>query len=66
MEVETCLSVAAGDHVLVARLEETADNGGLPAVDLTFDFALSNSDTMLWVGTDETTLDVVTWSSSSA
>ncbi|MEM9457142.1 MAG: hypothetical protein AAGF11_23390 [Myxococcota bacterium] len=64
VEVEDCLSVSAGDHVLLAREPDPNINGNLPAVDATFDFALSNSSASLWVGTEDSTLDLVMWSSS--
>lgn len=64
VESETCLSVAAGDHLVIARESDPSVNGGLPPVDATFDFALSNSDASLWVGNGGATLDLVTWSSS--
>ena len=61
---EDCGTMTAGDYAVIAR--ETAGNGGLPQVDGTFDFALNNSNAMLFVGTGGTVLDQITWSSSTA
>ncbi len=61
---EDCGTMTAGSYAVIAR--ESTGNGGLPQVDGTFDFALNNSNAMLWVGTGGTVLDQITWSSSTA
>lgn len=66
IEAAACLSLQAGEHAVVAREADPALNGGLPQVDATFAFSLVNSDGMLWVGTDQATLDLVTWASVPA
>ncbi|MCH9683206.1 MAG: lamin tail domain-containing protein, partial [Deltaproteobacteria bacterium] len=65
IETESCLPIAAGSYAVFARDADPTVNGNLPLVDAVFDFSLINSDGLLWIGTDEATLDVVTWSSSS-
>src|SRR5690606_34306244 len=48
------------------RQADAAVNGGLPQVDATFSFALSNSNAGLAIGWGETVLDEITWASSPA
>ncbi|MEX1368826.1 MAG: hypothetical protein AB1Z98_37205, partial [Nannocystaceae bacterium] len=43
IETAPCLRLAAGDFAVIARESDPALNGGLPQVDATFDFALTNS-----------------------
>jgi hypothetical protein len=66
LETTACARLAAGDHAVIAREADPALNGGLPQVDATFGFALTNSDGALWIGTDAATLDLVTWPSVPA
>lgn len=66
IEVEACLSVQPGEHVIFAKNPDMATNGGLPAVDAEFSFSLVNSDGRLFVGIDGEVLDEVAWSSSSS
>ncbi len=65
VETEACLPIAAGSYAVFAREADATVNGNLPVVDGVFDFSLVNSNGLLWVGTDEATLDVVQWTSSS-
>jgi hypothetical protein len=62
----SCLRAAAGTHVLVARKEDPAVNGGLPPVDLLFTFNLVNSNGALAIGHGGEVLDEVMWASSQA
>lgn len=66
IEASRCLHLAEGEHALIAREADPAVNGGLPPVDATFAFSLTNSDGALWVGTTDVTLDLVTWPSVAA
>lgn len=61
-----CLSVAAGDHVLFAKNTDELQNGGLPAVDHTFNFSLVNSNGGLAIGVADVVLDVTSYGSTSA
>ncbi len=63
---ENCLAVAPGDRLLFARSTDASVNGGLPAPDFTFSFGLSNGGATLFVGVDETVIDTITWTGSSA
>lgn len=63
---ENCLTVTAGDYMLFARSEDMLVNGGLPVVDYTFSFGLTNSNSTLFVGVGDTIIDTITWTSSSA
>ncbi|RME28014.1 MAG: lamin tail domain-containing protein, partial [Deltaproteobacteria bacterium] len=62
----TCLRVTAGTYLIFARTEDGTANGGLPWVDFTFDFGLTNSGGGLALGYGEVLLDEVSWSSSHA
>jgi hypothetical protein len=62
----SCLRATAGSHVLVARKEDPAVNGGLPPVDLLFTFNLVNSNGALAIGHGGEVLDEVTWASTQA
>ena len=66
VEVEDCISVQPGDHVVFAKNPDTDTNGGLPPADATFSFSLINSSGRLFVGLDGEVLDEVTWASSSS
>lgn len=59
-----CLHVTAGSYVLLARNTDTAMNGGLPPVDFQLGFGLTDSTDGVFIGYDDTPLDVVTWASS--
>ena len=61
---DTCLHFAAGSRVLFAKNAATASNGGLPAVDFTFDFALTNSGGSIFVGVGGSVLDQVAYATS--
>jgi hypothetical protein len=63
---ENCLSVTSGDHIVFARSEDSAANGGLPGVDHTFSFGLVNGGSSLFVGVGDTVIDQITWTGSSA
>lgn len=59
-----CIPVAAGTYVLFALEDDTALNGGLPAVDVVFDgFSLTNSGGRLFVGYGDVELDHITYTS---
>ena len=59
-----CLRVAAGSHVLFARKDDPAINGGLPEVDHLFTFNLVNSSGALAIGHGGEVLDEISWASS--
>ncbi|RMH43520.1 MAG: lamin tail domain-containing protein [Deltaproteobacteria bacterium] len=59
-----CLRFGAGAHVLFARRADTAANGGLPEVDFTFGFSLTNSNGTLVVARGGVALDEIAWTSS--
>jgi hypothetical protein len=62
---DRCLPVAAGAHALLARSDDPAVNGGLPAPAAVVDVALSNRDGGVRViGADGLSLHDVGWSSS--
>jgi hypothetical protein len=56
-----CRSVQAGTRLVFARNGVPAENGGLPAVSSSFNFALTNSNGSLFIARDGTLLDAVTW-----
>ncbi len=58
-----CLPVSAGDRVVVARSADEMINGGVPAEVIVWEsgVSLKNSDGSLWLGSEGTILDVVTW-----
>ncbi len=70
-----CHPVAAGDHILVARSDDTTVNGDLPAVDwLAPKMALTNTNSTLVIGvdvvrdadtTDRIELDAISWTSTT-
>lgn len=60
-----CLRITAGGYALFARSTDMLVNGGLPAVDATFSFGLTNSAGMLNVGIDGVSLDMVNWTTST-
>lgn len=66
IESAACLPMQPGDHAVIAREADPAINGGLPQVDATFGFSLVNSNGVLWVGTDQATVDLVGWASVPA
>lgn len=64
IDASSCLRLRPGEHALLARQSDPGVNGGLDPVDATFGFSLNNSSSAVWVGTDELTLDLVTWAST--
>jgi hypothetical protein len=56
-----CKSVAPGEFALFAHIDVTEDNGGLPAVDATFAFALAASNGSISVLDGGTVIDATTW-----
>jgi hypothetical protein len=61
-----CLAASAGDYIVFARLDDDGTNGGIPQVDHTFSFAVSNSNSGLFLGHGGELVDEVSWTSSSA
>lgn len=61
-----CARVTAGSYVVFAREAAAASNGGLPQVDFPLAFALTNSNSSLFVGIGGAELDAITWSSTSS
>jgi hypothetical protein len=64
----TCLAVAAGSYTLFARVADPAINGGLPTVDHTFNFALTNdavAGVTLFVGAAGIVVDSITWTTTN-
>lgn len=60
-----CLAVTVGETVLFARDGDTMINGGLPPVDQTFSFGLTNSNAFLYLGYAGALLDQIGWTSSA-
>jgi hypothetical protein len=56
-----CLAVSAGDRIVLARSDDGATNGGLPAPFATFGFGITNSDGSVSVGHGGVTIDAVSW-----
>jgi hypothetical protein len=52
--------------VVFARSADAVANGGLPQVDRTFGFGLTNSSSGVFIGVAGTVLDAVTWTSAMA
>ena len=63
---EDCVSVAAGDYLVFAREADPLVNGGLSEVDATFDMAINNTGSDLFIGYAGVVWDQVTWTSSTA
>lgn len=61
IETANCQTVAPGSFALFAHSSDAAVNGGLPAVDATFSFALANSNGSISALDGPTLLDQVTW-----
>jgi hypothetical protein len=61
-----CMEVAAGSYLIFARNDDPTANGGLPRVDFPFSISLNNSNGALRLLIDDTDLDAITWSSSTA
>ncbi len=59
-----CIAVTAGTRLVVARSSDPTVNGGLPAVDLTFDGSLTNANGSLVLSVDGTTIDAVSWAAA--
>ncbi|MBK8263165.1 MAG: lamin tail domain-containing protein [Nannocystis sp.] len=60
----TCLHVEAGDHLVFARSDDPALNGGLPQVDHLVGFSLVNSGGNLFAGFADEILDQVSYATS--
>lgn len=60
-----CLSVSAGDYVVLARNPDAATNGNLPQVDFEFGFSIPNSSGSLFIGRGGELLDEVTYTGSN-
>ncbi|MEZ4450287.1 MAG: lamin tail domain-containing protein [Nannocystaceae bacterium] len=58
---DQCLAVPAGASVLFAHNTDPNVNGGLPEVDFTFAFSLTNSNGGIAIGVDDQTLDAITY-----
>lgn len=56
-----CKSVAPGGYALLAHGTDAATNGGLPAVDATFSFALAQSNGSITVLDGTVVIDAITW-----
>ncbi|NVB36201.1 lamin tail domain-containing protein [Pseudenhygromyxa sp. WMMC2535] len=63
VDVADCVPLAAGETALLARDDDAATNGGLPAVDATFSFGLTNSNSSLFVSSEGVLLDEIAWTS---
>lgn len=61
-----CLTLEAGGYFVVARLNDSASNGGLPVVDATFDYDLNNSNSSLFLDYGDEVLDEVAWNTAAA
>ncbi len=61
-----CIRLAAGGRALFARNADAAQNGGLPAPDVTFGFSLVNANGTLQLGVDGTLIDAVAWTGATA
>lgn len=61
----SCLKVTAGTYVVFARNSMSMVNGGLPAVDYTFDFDLVNTSRGIALARGGALLDAVTYAASS-
>lgn len=61
-----CINVAAGAYALFAHDKSAANNGGLPAVDATFTFALGNSTGSITILDGTTVLDAITWPTATS
>lgn len=59
-----CAPIAPGAYALFARSADAAANGGLPAVDATFGFAMPDDHGDVRVLAGSAVLDTVTWSGS--
>lgn len=66
VEVEDCISVQPGDHLIFAKNPDMATNGALPRVDAEFGFSMVNSDGRLFVGYEGEVLDEVVWTTSGS
>jgi hypothetical protein len=59
-----CITIPADSYALLARVADMGQNGGLPAVDATFSFNVTNSGPGLFIAVDDMLLDAVAYSSS--
>jgi len=64
IEVERCLSVSAGDSVVLANNADPATNGGLANVVYQVGFSLTNNNAALRVSYGGQLLDAITWTTS--
>ena len=68
---DACMGVTAGDWLLFARSNDTAQNGGLPAPVATFDFTLADSGSSAYaeravvLRADSSQVDRANWSKST-
>jgi hypothetical protein len=62
----TCVPVTAGTRLLFARNASSGTNGGLPPVDATFGFGLTNGSGTLQIGVGDVALDTRTYAASAA
>ncbi len=61
LESESCLTVSAGSYALIARNNNPAQNGGLPAATAMFTFSLNNDAETLRVAAGGVVLDEVSF-----
>lgn len=61
---DACITVAAGDLVVFAHVDDPLVNGGLPQVDVLFDMAINNSNSDLTIGYGGAAWDMYAWTSS--
>ena len=63
---EDCVTVTAGQYLVIAREADALINGGLPQVDAVFDMALNNTSSDLFIGYAGEVWDAITWTATSA
>ncbi|MCB9704192.1 MAG: lamin tail domain-containing protein [Myxococcales bacterium] len=63
---ENCLAVMPGDRILFAHETDTLLNGGLPPVDHTFGWSLTNSSGGVAIGVGNVIVDTVTYAKTQA
>ena len=63
---QSCLSVEAGAHVVLARTVDPATNGGVDSVLAALSLSLNNADETLTLSIGNTVLDTVSWARSKA
>jgi hypothetical protein len=62
----SCRRRVAGSRLVFAKSTDPGANGGLPGVEATFAFGLTNANSSLYIGVAGTPLDTVTWTATSA